>query len=274
MNESNKRIHKKLHREMIDSDMENIAEIFEKDEVAEDLKIDRVYKDNILEKAMIKKAEEFLVSHRKHKNYIEETIHPWRKDAEQIIMHSFRVYSYALKIIASNKDKLASEEIMLIKLAAILHDTGKFYKKENHAQKSVEIVQKWLNENNKYYNNALDENRLLRMIGGHSNKGDEEDHDLCSLILKDADILDEIGAISIFMSSNWLDKTSPYFFHELSNRLQMQEIDFCDNNYSKLKTTRAKEIMNDKKAFIENFIVQLNSELEGTEEFYEIMKDN
>jgi uncharacterized protein len=273
MSVSSKRIHKKLHREMIDEDMGNITDIPEKDEMVGEILTENDTNRSMLEKAIIKKSEEFLVSHRKHKNYIEETIHPWRKDAKQVIMHSFRVYSYALKIIATQKNMLSSEEILLIKLAAILHDAGKFYKKENHAQKSVEIVQKWLHENNKYFENAVDIERLLRIIGGHSNK-EQEDQDLCSIILKDADILDEIGAISIFMSSDWLDNTSPFFFQELSNRLQEYEIAFCNINFDKLKTACAKEIMIHKKVFIENFIVQLNSELEGTEEFYEFMKDN
>lgn len=259
MSEKNK-MHKKLHRER---EYPNGMEL----DLIADVGTNLAFTEGII----IQRAEAFLTSHIKHKNFVEETIHPWRKDAKQIILHSLRVNSYALKIIETEKHRLTEQDKLIIQLSAILHDVGKFYRKENHGQMSANVVEKWLSGENisQYY---IDSKRLLKMIKGHSEK-DAFDNDLCSMILKDADTLDEIGAMSVFMTSNWLDKSSPYFFHELSNRLQDFELAFCDKSYKRLKTEYAKEIMKKKKAFVEGFIKELNFELEGTEEFYQLLGD-
>jgi hypothetical protein len=99
------------------------------------------------------------------------------------------------------------------------------------------------------------------MIAEHSNKETPES-DFCTAVLKDADTLDEIGALSILMASNWIDRQSPFFFHHLQKRLINFEIPFCDEKLSILNTTEAKNILKEKKQFIENFIVQITDELE------------
>lgn len=109
--------------------------------------------------------------------------------------------------------------------------------------------------------------RLLNIIKNHSNKCTLED-DLCSSIIKDADILDETGILSIFMASNHIDRHSPYFFNELKQRVQIFELDYCDMLMSKLNTVCGKKILQDKINFIKKFIQQLGSELNGTEELY------
>lgn len=82
-----------------------------------------------------------------------------------------------------------------------LHDIGRIYKREGHAMLGRDIVYNLLRENNEISKSIRESNRLLYLIEKHSNKEDNEE-DYCLKVLRDADVLDEIGAMSIFMASN------------------------------------------------------------------------
>lgn len=72
--------------------------------------------------------------------------------------------------------------------------------------------------------------------------------------------------MSVFMAANWLDRESPFFFHQLKRRLIEFELSFCERTVGMLNTQGAREILEDKRAFIEAFIAQLVDELEcGTD---------
>jgi hypothetical protein len=103
--------------------------------------------------------------------------------------------------------------------------------------------------------------KLLSLIAHHSEK-DIPGPDLLHGILKDTDTLDEIGAVSIWMATNWLDRTSPDFLADLLERLRMVEIPFCERTLSQLNTPAAQGILRQKQQFIQTFIVQLESELQ------------
>ncbi len=204
----------------------------------------------------------YLVNFLKGKRNGFETKHPWRKDWEFAVLHSLRVESYALKILAREQHHLSESEITLLRLAAILHDIARLEKTENHAKLGAEIVEKWFQDNSGYNLKSGDSARVLDMIADHSNK-DVREQDFSKAVLKDADTLDEIGAMSIFMTSNWLESQSPFFFYELRQRLIDFELPFCDKKLSILNTDGAKEILREKKAFVENFIAQITDELKA-----------
>lgn len=214
---------------------------------------------NILDDARV-----YLVNSLKGKHNGFETKHPWRKDWEFAVLHSLRVESYALKILARENHPLSENEIIQLRLAAILHDIARLDKRENHAESGAEIVEKWLQDNSGYNLKSDDTARVLEMIADHSNK-DVREQDFSKAVLKDADTLDEIGVMSIFMTSNWLEKQSPFFFYELRQRLIDFELPFCDKKLSILNTDGAKEILREKKAFVENFIAQMTDELKADE---------
>lgn len=200
-----------------------------------------------------------------------EQRHSWRKSSEYIILHSYRVYSIAMKLVEDEKLKLSEDDILLIKVSAILHDIGKRKSRENHAESSAKVAQEWINKNSCIKFQIKDVERLLYIIRNHSNK-DEVEKDLCAAIVKDADILDEIGVLSIFMSSNVVDRNSPYFFNDLKTRLEEFELNYCDEVLKKLNTEMAKRILEHKKNFIKAFIENLEMELEGTEDLYKEVK--
>lgn len=211
-------------------------------------------------------ARKFLITYLKGKELGYNEIHPWRKNWEFIVLHSFRVESYVRKILEREEYHLSEDEVILTRLAAILHDIGRIQQKKDHAFVGSKIVANWLKSEPTLCQSIVDPDRLLVMIERHSSK-DEAEPDYCSRVLKDADVLDEIGVMSIFMASNWIDRESPYFFHSLSERVGGFEIGFCDKGFELLNTHSAKEILREKREFIALFVNQLNDELDGTEMF-------
>lgn len=189
-----------------------------------------------------------------------ETKHPWRKDWRFAVLHSLRVETYVEKILAREQHSLSVHDVTLIRLAAILHDLARMENVENHGQLGAEMAAPWLRSQPSLSGSDIE--RVLEMIADHSNKKVRE-RDYSKAILKDADVLDEIGVMSIFMAANWLDRGSALFFYELRQRLIEREIPFCDRELAILNTDGARQILLEKKAFIEDFITQLTDELQA-----------
>ncbi|GFP75808.1 HD domain-containing protein [Clostridium fungisolvens] len=209
---------------------------------------------------LIEEAKNYLEAFMKDKVVEYEVIHPWRRDSKYIVRHCYRVCSIAMEIINNYETELSSKDIELIQVAAILHDLGKVYSRGEHAEKSGEIVEHWLELNPNIDELVEDKKRLISIIKDHSNKGIKDD-DLLSSILKDADLLDEIGAMSIFMASNKLNRQTPYFFDELYKILKEDELNYCYKELSKLQTEAAKKILMRKIEFINSFVTELEYEL-------------
>jgi len=207
-------------------------------------------------------ARAYLLHSLKGKRSSFETKHPWRKDWEFAVLHSLRVEAYTLKILARERHPLSEHEIILLRLAAILHDLARMEDVENHAKLGAEIAEQWFRDHSGFSLTSGNIERVLEMIADHSNKKVKE-QDFCKAVLKDADTLDEIGAMSIFMAGNWLERRSPFFFYDLRQRLIEFEIPFCDKQLSILNTDGAREILNEKKVFVENFISQLTDEVQA-----------
>lgn len=219
-----------------------------------------------MDKDMIFEAKHFLVNYLKDKKSNYEQRHPWREPWEFVALHSFRVEALAAKLLKMEQHTLSQEEITLTRIGAILHDCGRIRQRENHAVIGRNIIEDAIASGRLFATSTIDKDRLLYLIGGHSDK-EIKDTDFCSVILKDADVLDEIGVISIFMASSWIDRGNPYFFSLLNERVKDREIKFCDEGFKYLNTESAKTILQQKKEFILGFCKQLSDELEGTEEF-------
>jgi HD superfamily phosphodiesterase len=215
--------------------------------------------ENILEE-----GKKFLVNYLKGRKINYEVKHPWRNSWEFIVLHSLRVEGYVKKILAGETKVLTQEEVLTTRLAAILHDIGRIHEREGHALIGRDIVHNWLKENPIIFNQIENPDRLLHLIERHSNKEDG-DSNYCLNLLRDADVLDEIGIMSVFMASSWIDRSNPYFFNLLSDRVEKFEISFCDKGFRLLKTETAKGILEEKRKFLETLDEQLKDELYGTE---------
>jgi len=199
-----------------------------------------------------------------------ESRHPWRRSWEFAVLHSLRVESYAMKILAREEQVPSEQEVILIRLAAILHDLGRLEQKEGHAALGAEIAEKWLRKDDIHLLDESDIGSVLEMIASHSSK-DIHEVDPGKAILKDADTLDEIGAMSILMSGNWVDSQSPFFFYQLRQRLIDEELPFCDQKLAILNTKGAREILKERKAFVESFIAQLTNELQADSQIEQML---
>ena len=62
-----------------------------------------------------------------------ESRHPWRRSWKFAVLHSLRVESYAVRILAHEDHSLSEEEVTRLRLAAILHDISRLEKREEHA---------------------------------------------------------------------------------------------------------------------------------------------
>lgn len=222
---------------------------------------------------LIFEAKKFLVHYLKGQTCRYEQIHPWRKPWEFVVLHSLRVESYVKKLLDLERHGLSSEEVTLVRLAAVLHDVGRIHQRPQHAEIGRGIVSDWLSSNPILHAQITEVDRLLNMIGCHSDK-EQIDEDFAVKILKDADVLDEIGIISIFMASNWIDRGDPYYFAKLKDRVQSKEVSFCDEGMELLQTESAKKLLLQKRAFIVQFCSQLAEELDGTEQFGKILLED
>lgn len=210
---------------------------------------------------LLDNARDYLVLYSRDKLNQIEAIHPWRKDWEFSVLHSLRVERYVLKILDREHIRIPDADVHLIQLAAILHDIARLDNQDNHALAGATIARDWLEVHADGYLTNKEIDRVVDLIANHSNKSGNETN-FCRAVLKDADTLDEIGVMSIFMASNWLDAHSPFFFNSLLCRLVEHEIPFCDMKLAILNTGGAKEILREKREFILHFIEQLTDELQ------------
>ena len=219
------------------------------------------------ENLILENAKRFLVNNLKNKEVNYEPAHPWRKNGTFRVQHSLRVAEYARKIAIA--EGLVPREIFMIELASILHDIGALDDRENHTVKSRDIAYEWLIVNDKFSLSQSEIDLILGMIKEHSNKEDR-DENIFYNILKDADILDEIGVMSILLATHRVDRNSSFFHENLKRKIEDFEIPFCDDKMELCFTQTAKQIIVEKKEFIKAFLLQLSYESEGsmTEEEY------
>lgn len=210
---------------------------------------------------LLTEARKYLITFLEGKHNDYESRHPWRKGWEFVVLHSFQVEAYVQRILEHEQHALNTDEILRLRLAAILHDIGRLEQTDNHAKTGVELVDKWLQTQPGIKARIDSVEKLLELIGSHSEK-DTSEPDFSKAVLKDADILDEIGILSVFMAANWIDPQSPFFFHQLRHRLEEFEIPFCERQFARLNTLGGRALLNEKKEFIRVLINQLDQELD------------
>lgn len=219
-------------------------------------------------------ARKYLATYLEGKKYHNEVTHPWRVDWEFVILHSLQVESYVLKILKRQEETLSEDETLVLRLAAILHDIGRLDEQDDHARLGAEIACAWLESQPAEARGGIDIDRMGELIATHSEKSSPE-QDFSKAVLKDADILDEIGVLSVMMTTNWIDRQSPFFFYQLRKRLLEFELPYCDQQYARLNTPGGRTILKGKKTFIQELLTQLDRELEvevGAENLIRILR--
>jgi HD superfamily phosphodiesterase len=152
-------------------------------------------------------------------------------------------------------------DIYTLQTAALLHDIGNVVQRERHGEIGAEIVKSIFDNVESFSKCGINKDRLAGIIAEHSNKENESDRDLISVILKDADVLDQIGAMSILMHGSKHNYDSYEYYNKVLGDIREKELPYCEKEYLRLKTNPAKKIMDEKIKFIRNFEKQLESEI-------------
>lgn len=169
--------------------------------------------------------------------------------------HIKRVYGWVKRIIKGVED--CNKDIVLI--AAIFHDCGYTdASKEAHATLGANIFLNYAKEHNfdKEFTNTIYE-----MILNHSNKNliKEKDTPIEMIILLEADLIDEEGALGIVFDLLAEGYKCPDSYDSVFNEIMMHSAHILNQNY--MVTPIAKQLWEMKKEFIKKFIYDLKYDL-------------
>lgn len=177
------------------------------------------------------------------------------------LAHKFRSrYTHTLRVLKWGERLQAIEggDPEVVKAACILHDIG-WDDKINHAVISRKISEKYLTDID-YDENKKD--KVLEAIENHNNRETEEKLNIESFIVMDADILDEVGALSIIWDSmaaacepDASYKKAYYHIIKYSDKIKKNKI--------LLRTESGRKFYEEKIKFIDSFIKELEQELEN-----------
>ena len=165
--------------------------------------------------------------------------------------HIMRVYRWAIKLQAKE-----GGDLEIIALAALMHDIG-WEENRPHAEVSAEIAVEYLVEQ------GYDEAKIGRIgdiIMRHNDKDTEEDMSLECRIVMDADLLDEVGAMSILwdcMATAGEDAASyKKAYYRIKNyyRINQPKIRRCKTTAGRIEYTKRMKC-------IEEFLSELEREL-------------
>lgn len=165
--------------------------------------------------------------------------------------HIMRVYRWAIKLQAKE-----GGDLEIIALAALMHDIG-WEENRPHAEVSAEIAVEYLVEQ------GYDEAKIGRIgdiIMRHNDKDTEEDLSLECRIVMDADLLDEVGAMSILwdcMATAGEDAASyKKAYYRIKNyyRINQPKIRRCKTTAGRIEYTKRMKC-------IEEFLSELEREL-------------
>ncbi len=170
-------------------------------------------------------------------------------NSEKNDIHGFAHIERVLKLSLEIGTAL-NANLLVINIAALLHDTGRYLKKDdevkNHAEISAEIAKNFIIKNN--FNIAIEDvENILHSIRTHSFSNDLEPKTLEAKILSDADKLDALGAIGLYRTIGFTIRNYEgieQVIHHLENKiLKLKEMMHLD--YSKQIAEKRHEIILD-----------------------------
>ncbi len=170
-------------------------------------------------------------------------------------IHGFKHIERVVKI-SSEIGTALDANLPVIKVAALLHDVGRYLKTDdlvkNHAEISAEIAENFIIKNN--FNIAIEDvENILHCIRVHSFSNDLEPKTLEAKVLSDADKLDALGAIGLYRTigftviekggikeliehlENKILKLKSHLFLEVSKEIALKREKIIIDFYSELK---------------------------------------
>lgn len=208
---------------------------------------------------LVKEARKFLVDYLKGTTSMARRMYPWKNDWRYVVQHSLRVESYAKEIMAG-EGGFGKSDRELVRVTCLLHDIASLEDRRRHERRGAKIVKNWCAKNG--LTGAIDVKRLTGMIEGHRRKdGKEKDKGLA--VVKDADILDQLGAMSVLMMGHRVDARRYDYYQRVAELLERDEYAFFQTRGRKLSTKTGRKIFEEKLAFVQTFTGHLRAELRG-----------
>lgn len=165
--------------------------------------------------------------------------------------HTMRVYRWAIKLQAK-----VGGDMEIIALAALLHDVG-WEEGREHGEVGAEIAVEYLDSI------GLEPEKIKRIgeiILIHDDKDTEKDLSLECQVVMDADLLDEVGAVSVLWDSMATACEENANYKKAYYRIK----EFYKGNRPKVrrcKTEVARLEFNRRMNMLESFLTQLEKEL-------------
>lgn len=177
------------------------------------------------------------------------------KDDIHGFSHVDRVFNLCLQI-----GKELGANLLILKIAALLHDIGRIYKNiadynKNHAELSAEIAAEFLRRNDFKLSQEEFDN-IIHCIRTHSFSNNVVPQTLEATILSDADKLDALGAIGLYRTigytiknqggieqvighlENKIMKLKDQMYLEVSKHIAVERHQIILDFYNKLKAER------------------------------------
>lgn len=190
-------------------------------------------------------------------NYLKENFTSQNPDYKKqddwrfIVLHDMRVAKYAAEICQT--ENFDSESRNLVLIAAIFHDIGYCKNWKEHAELGAEIVKELLPPGKRT-------DKIIELIVEHNKKEIMNDIDKQHSVLKDADLLDGKGAMSVLRFAREFDYDKPDYYIRLRKKLFNRDLKYCREQKKLLRTEKGREICQQKINFIEQFVQQLKYE--------------
>ena len=180
-------------------------------------------------------------------------------NSEKNDIHGFMHVERVLKL-SSEIGTVLNANLPVIKIAALLHDVGRFLKKNdevrNHAEISADIAENFIMKNN--FNIAIEDvENILHSIRAHSFSNDLEPKTLEAKILSDADKLDALGAIGLYRTIGFTLRNNGGI-EQVIKHLENKILNLKDKMYLEL----SKQIAEKRHKIIQNFYEQIKKEID------------
>ena len=180
-------------------------------------------------------------------------------NSEKNDIHGFAHIERVLKL-SSELGIVLDANLPVIKIAALLHDVGRYRKKDdevrNHAEISADITENFIMKNN--FNIAIEDvENILHSIRAHSFSNDLEPKTLEAKILSDADKLDALGAIGLYRTIGFTLENNGGI-EQVIHHLEQKILNLKDRMYLEL----SKQIAEKRQLIIKTFYEQIKKEID------------
>ena len=157
----------------------------------------------------------------------------------------------------------ADGEIVMI--SALFHDIGKAVSGsgQDHGEIGAKICDEYLAS---IGYNAERRARIVRIVRDHSKHADDDNTSLEEKVVSDADLLDEVGAISVLWDSMACAGEDEPSYIEPYNRIARTFFHLRGTFSKRLHTQNAQYILKERLSFLQNFLWELDYELGKSEE--------